>query len=63
MDYPRGYIVRLSKNQRHWTEVARRENNTAPLDVSFSPQPVRFIRIEQTGCSNRWWSIHRIGVE
>jgi hypothetical protein len=63
-DYPRGYIVRLSEDQRNWMEVARRERNPDPVDVSFSARPVRFIRIEQIGSADRWWwSIHRIGVE
>lgn len=63
-DYPRGYIVRLSEDQRNWIEVARNGNNSAPLDVTFTPQRARFIRIEQTGSADRWWwSIHRVGVE
>ncbi len=63
-DYPRGYIVRLSTDQRNWVEVARQASNTGSLDISFTPRSVRFIRIEQTGSADRWWwSIHRIGVE
>jgi hypothetical protein len=63
-DYPRGYVIRLSEDQRNWVEVARNEPNTGSIDVSFSPRPVRFIRIEQTGSADRWWwSIHRVGIE
>ncbi len=63
-DYPRGYIISLSTDQRNWTEVARNDHNTSSIDLSFSPQPARFIRIEQTGSADQWWwSIHRIGVE
>jgi hypothetical protein len=63
-DYPRGYVVSLSPDQRNWSEVARNPRNTAPLDLSFPSQSARFIRIEQTGRDDFWWwSIHRIGVE
>lgn len=64
MDYPRGYIVRLSEDGQNWGEVARNPQNSGLLDISFSPRPARFIRIEQTGSADRWWwSIHRVGVE
>jgi len=63
-DYPRGYVIRLSEDQRNWVEIARNERNTGSIDVSFSPRPARFIRIEQTGSADRWWwSIHRVGIE
>jgi hypothetical protein len=56
--------IRLFEDQRNWVEVARNERNTGSIDVSFSPRPARFIRIEQTGCADRWWwSIHRVGIE
>jgi hypothetical protein len=63
-DYPRGYIISLSEDQRNWVEVARNGHNTGSLDISFSARPARFIRIEQTGYADRWWwSIHRVGIE
>jgi hypothetical protein len=58
-DFPRGYSVRVSTDRVYWDEVARNENAAGPLDVSFAPRPLRYIRIEQTGSSDRfWWSIH-----
>jgi hypothetical protein len=34
------------------------------LAVNFSPRPARYIRIEQTGSSDRWWwSIHGITIK
>ncbi|MEW5956140.1 MAG: discoidin domain-containing protein [Chloroflexota bacterium] len=63
-DYPRGYVIRLSPDRQNWVEVARRDQNSGPVEVSFAPQAARFIRIEQIGNADRWWwSIHRIGVE
>jgi endo-1,3(4)-beta-glucanase len=63
-DYPRGYIISLSTDQRNWVEIARNDRNTGSLDLSFAPRSARFIRIEQTGNADQWWwSIHRIGVE
>jgi hypothetical protein len=62
-DYPQGYIVRLSTDRQQWVEVARRSQNSAALDVSFTPRPARYLRIEQTGSSDRWWwSIHGVTV-
>jgi len=63
-DYPHGYIVRLSKDRAQWEEVARNDHNDGPLDVTFSPRPARYIHIEQTGQSDRWWwSIHEVKVK
>ncbi len=63
-DYPRGYIIRISEDGRNWVEIARNDRNAGSLDLTFSPRPGRFIRIEQTGSADRWWwSIHRVGVE
>ncbi len=63
-DYPRGYIVRLSEDHNRWEEVARNDHNDRALDITFSPLPARYIRIEQTGSADRWWwSIHQVVVK
>ncbi len=63
-DYPRGYIVRLSEDHNRWEEVARNDHNDRALDITFSPLPARYIRIEQTGSADRWWwSIHQVTVK
>ncbi|MFB0545973.1 MAG: discoidin domain-containing protein, partial [Anaerolineae bacterium] len=62
LDYPRGYIVKVSRDGHNWTTVADNPLNDRPLNVTFSPRQVRFIRIEQTGSDPVfWWSIHEIG--
>ncbi|MFN8453862.1 MAG: discoidin domain-containing protein [Anaerolineae bacterium] len=61
-DYPRKYIVRLSTDRQNWQEVSRNDNNDRPLDVSFSPRQARYIRIEQTGSADKWWSIYGVTV-
>jgi hypothetical protein len=62
-DYPRGYVVRLSTDGEGWVEVARQAQNDRALEVSFSPQATRYIRIEQTGrASDWWWSIHGVTI-
>jgi hypothetical protein len=62
-DYPRGYVVRLSTDGEGWVEVARQAQNNRALEVSFSPQAARYIRIEQTGrASDWWWSIHGVTI-
>jgi hypothetical protein len=63
-DYPYGYVVRLSENRAQWEEVARNDHNDGPLDVTFGPRQARYIHIEQTGRSERWWwSIHEVIVK
>ncbi len=63
-DYPRGYIVRLSEDRAQWEEVARNDHNDRPLDVTFGPRQARYIRIEQTGHSDKWWwSIHEVTIK
>ncbi len=63
-DYPRGYVVRISTNRQQWEEVARRDQNDRALDVSFNPRPARYLRIEQTGSSDRWWwSINEVRIK
>lgn len=63
-DYPRGYVVQVSENRQTWQEVARQPTNDRPLDIDFTPRPVRYLRIEQTSSSSSWWwSIHRVTVK
>jgi hypothetical protein len=61
-DYPRKYVVRLSTDRQNWQEVSRNDNNDRPLDVSFNPRQARYIRIEQTGSADKWWSIYGLTV-
>jgi hypothetical protein len=63
-DYPGGYIVRVSTDRVRWEEVARQAQNDRLLDISFSPRPVRYLRVEQTSSSDRWWwSIHGVMIK
>ncbi len=62
-DYPRGYILKVSTNGQDWETIAENPNNRKPVNVVFTPREARFIRIEQTSQSDRWWwSIHQIQV-
>jgi hypothetical protein len=62
-DYPRGYRVFVAEDRDHWLEVASNAQNDRPLNVNFSPRPVRYIYIEQTGQSDDWWwSIHGVTI-
>ncbi len=42
MDYPRGYVIRLSEDRQSWYDVARKDNNTSPVDAFFAPQRTRY---------------------
>lgn len=63
-EYPRGYVIRVSRDGEEWAEVANQPANKEPVEVSFSPQLVRYIRIDQTGRSSRWWwAVHDITLQ
>ena len=63
-DYARGYAISLATGRDDWQAVVRNDHNDGPLDVTFSPQPARYIYIEQTGRSEHWWwSIHEVSVK
>ncbi len=63
-DYPRGYVVRVSADGVNWQTVAKNSANDRPLDLDFAPRQVRYLRVEQTGSSTRyWWSIHEVYVK
>ena len=63
MDYPRGYILKVSTDSQNWERVDQKTQDGQPVNVVFSPRPIRFFRVEQTGYSDRWWwSIHNIQI-
>ncbi|MFN8453863.1 MAG: discoidin domain-containing protein [Anaerolineae bacterium] len=61
-DFPRSYAVKLSTDGQTWVKVAENPLNDRPLDVAFSPQQTRFIRVELTGDDAAWWSIHEVEI-
>ena len=66
LDYPRGYIVTVSKDGSTWSDpVARGIGDDAVTVIEVdSPDPCQFIRIEQTGTSpNKYWSIHELSIK
>jgi hypothetical protein len=73
-DFPRGYVILYSMDGRSW-KVLNGPTNPLPLfwtgetllrgggdlDLTFSPIPLRFLQIVQTGRDNvYYWSIHEI---
>jgi len=59
-----GYILSVSTNRTDWEVVHEMPLNWKSIDVSFTPRPVRYIKIEQTG-SPTWgahWLISEITV-
>ncbi len=62
-DYPRGYIVSLSRDGQSWTTVAQNPKNDGLVVATFDPMPARYIKIEQTGSDLfYWWSIHEMAI-
>ena len=66
MDYPRGYTVKVSVDGKAWSDdVAKGVGDEPITEIEVdSPEPIRFIRITQTGHSpNKYWSIHELGIK
>ena len=63
-DYPRKYVVEISKDGSIWKKVASGEGHLDEyVSASFEPTKARFIRITQKGyCSPEFWSIYEIFV-
>ena len=65
-DYPRGYEVIVSKDGEQWSDIVasgRGDNPITTIEISVS-DPVRFIRITQTGSSsNKYWSVHELSLK
>ncbi|MEO3813229.1 discoidin domain-containing protein [Sphaerisporangium sp. B11E5] len=61
-DYPRGYTVQLSDDRTTWTQVAAGTGTPKATNISFPAARGRYVRVNQTGTSYRWWSIGEISV-
>jgi len=62
-DYPRDYEILVSDNGVDFTNVATGSGNGRGTEINFDAIETRFIRIAQTGSSDRnWWSIHEMYV-
>jgi hypothetical protein len=63
-DHPRAYKVEVSSDGNDFSEtIADGALDDLPHDVvtiDFAPRAVRFLRIESTGTSGSWWSIHEL---
>ncbi len=64
-DYPRGYELYLSNDNNNWGKAIATGKGTSPVvTISFKPQYARFVKIVQTGESDRmYWSIHTFKIE
>lgn len=66
LDYPRGYEVHTSTDGETWSKpaaVGRGIDAVTKIELN-SPEPVKHIRITQTGTSpNKYWSIHELTIK
>ncbi|MEM3677760.1 MAG: discoidin domain-containing protein [Candidatus Bathyarchaeia archaeon] len=57
-NYARNWKVEVSANGSTWTQVASRSNDYSPIiDVTFSSQYIRYIKITITGSDSHKWGI------
>lgn len=66
MDYPRGYKVTVSADGKEWSGPVASGQGVLPVtEIEFSSfDPIRKIRIEQTGNSpDKYWSIHELKIK
>jgi len=62
-DFPRLYSISVSENGGDWETVANGAGSDATTSVNFGTQTARYVRIEQSGTSDRWWwSIHEANL-
>ncbi|MEV0387192.1 discoidin domain-containing protein [Nonomuraea sp. NPDC050643] len=61
-DFPRAYTVRLSDDGSTWRQVATGTGTVKATNISFPAAAGRYIRIDQTGTGDKWWSIGEMSV-
>lgn len=61
-DYPRSYEVYVSTDGYYWSEPVASGTGSSYLDISFSPQSARYIKIVQTKKAGNFWSIHDLQI-
>ncbi|MUG68452.1 coagulation factor 5/8 type domain protein [Paenibacillus campinasensis] len=62
-DYPRSYKVYVSEDSQSWGDaVASGAGEPGMLEMTLPPQTARYIRIVQTGESDKWWSVAELSV-
>ena len=64
-DYPRGFTVQTSLDGEEWSSPVAQGRGVHPItQIELnSPEPVRHIRITQTGSvPNKYWSIHELSI-
>ena len=54
--YAVGYVLSVSTDRTDWEVVRQMPLNWMSIDASFTPRPVRYIKIEQTGTPS--WGAH-----
>ncbi|MBJ6360618.1 ThuA domain-containing protein [Paenibacillus sp. GCM10012307] len=64
-DYPRGYVIEVSKDGQSWSKVAENANNTVvKIVASFPAVKAQFVKITQTGSAPaNWWSINELDIK
>ncbi|MBT5018004.1 MAG: c-type cytochrome, partial [Planctomicrobium sp.] len=65
-DYPRAYEVMVSEDGTTWSDlVAKGIGDDSVTDIEVDcPEPVKHIRIHQTGNSkDKYWSIHELSIK
>ncbi|MDD9267249.1 discoidin domain-containing protein [Paenibacillus sp. GCM10023248] len=61
-DYPRFYDVYLSMDGDHWSPSVASGTGSSYLDIRFSPQAARYIKIVQSKKAGNYWSIHDLQI-
>lgn len=56
-DYPRGYQLQVSTDGSTWTTIKTGQGFGWKQTIAFDPKYAQYIRINQTGTANEWWSI------
>ena len=61
-DYPREYRIFVSNDGKNWGESIKKGTGQQLTKIEGIDKKATFVKIEQTGSNNAWWSIHDLKI-
>ena len=61
-DYPRGYSVSTSLDRTTWSDPVVGTGSGQLTHIALGYESFRYVRIDQTGTAQRWWSVADLRV-
>ncbi|EDM27324.1 hypothetical protein LNTAR_21460 [Lentisphaera araneosa HTCC2155] len=61
-DYPREYRIFVSEDGKNWGKSIKKGTGQKLTKIEGIDKKAKFVKIEQTGSNNVWWSIHDLKI-